>query len=53
MSLAKVDCTTETKITDRFEVQGYPTLKIFKDGVAVDYEGPREEAGLFLFESFL
>jgi len=44
--LAKVDCTTEEKTASRFGIQGYPTLKIFRDGEAEDYEGPREEDGI-------
>jgi protein disulfide-isomerase A1 len=27
--LAKVDSTAEKEITERFEVEGYPTLKFF------------------------
>lgn len=41
---AKVDATIEQELASRFHLQGYPTLKIFRKGVAYDYEGPRREA---------
>lgn len=46
--MAKVDCTEGGKETcGKFNVQGYPTLKIFKGGeVSQEYNGPREAAGL-------
>lgn len=42
--LAKVDATAESGLASRFQIQGYPTLKIFRKGVAYEYEGPRREA---------
>jgi len=49
--LVKVDCTEAGKDTcGRFEVRGYPTLKIFKNGEqSSDYNGPREAAGIVKF----
>ena len=48
MHLVKVDCTEAGNDTcGRFEVRGYPTLKIFKGGeISSDYNGPREAAGI-------
>lgn len=48
VALAKVDCTEAGKETcGKFSVQGYPTLKIFKNGeVSQEYNGPREAAGI-------
>jgi len=48
VTLAKVDCTEGGKDTcGRFEVRGYPTLKIFRGGeLSNDYNGPREAAGI-------
>ena len=47
VALVKVDCTVETKVCGRFDVSGYPTLKIFKNGeVSADYNGPREADGI-------
>jgi len=48
VTLAKVDCTEGGKdVCGRFEVKGYPTLKIFRSGeLSSDYNGPREAAGI-------
>jgi len=45
-SLVDVDCTTESKVCSEFGVQGYPTLKIFKNGVASEYNGGRTAADI-------
>jgi len=48
--LAKVDCTEAGKETcSKYGVSGYPTLKIFRNGVTADYDGPRESAGIINF----
>jgi len=43
IKLAKVDATTETKLAEKYEVQGFPTIKFFKAGVkdAIEYGGGR------------
>lgn len=46
IQLGKVDATEETELAERFEVQGYPTLKIFRKGQAAEYRGPRETDGI-------
>lgn len=48
IALIQVDCTEAGKETcSKFQVSGYPTLKIFKNGeVSSDYSGPREAAGI-------
>jgi len=46
IKLAKVDSTVETELADRFKIQGYPTLKWFKNGQPTEYNGPREAAGI-------
>lgn len=43
--LAKVDCTNESggkDICGQNEVQGYPTVKIFRNGQVSDYDGGRD-----------
>ena len=42
--LAKVDATAETKLAEKYEVQGYPTLKFFINGEPIDYTGGRTDA---------
>lgn len=44
--LAKVDATVESDIATRFDVTGYPTIKIFRKGKMFDYNGPREHRGI-------
>jgi len=44
--LAKVDATQEPGITQEHGVRGFPTLKIFRKGVASDYGGPRDADGI-------
>lgn len=47
VQLIKVDCTVETKTCSKYNVNGYPTLKIFKDGqVSSEYNGPRDADGI-------
>uniref|UniRef100_A0A671P586 Protein disulfide-isomerase A3 n=1 Tax=Sinocyclocheilus anshuiensis TaxID=1608454 RepID=A0A671P586_9TELE len=47
VTLAKVDCTTNTETCKRYGVTGYPTLKIFRNGQeSSSYDGPRS-AGIW------
>lgn len=43
--VAKVDATKSSALGSRFEVSGYPTIKILKKGEPVDYDGDRSERG--------
>lgn len=46
ISLAKVDATAQEEVTKRFDVTGYPTLFIFKNGNKLEYDGPRTAQGI-------
>jgi protein disulfide-isomerase-like protein len=47
--LAKVDATAEEDLASRFDVSGYPTIKLFRDGVPEDYRGPRDADGIVTY----
>ena len=51
IKIAKVDATVHTQLAQRYQIQGYPTIKIFSPGKGdkkkvEDYQGPRETAGI-------
>lgn len=53
LKLAKVDCTVETNVAGQYGISGYPTLKVFRNGVASDYKGGREADGKFYCYSIM
>ncbi|KAG6868519.1 hypothetical protein C0993_001620 [Termitomyces sp. T159_Od127] len=46
ITLANVDCVDQADLCQANDVQGYPTLKVFKNGVPADYHGPRKADGI-------
>ncbi|KAJ3021947.1 protein disulfide-isomerase precursor [Thoreauomyces humboldtii] len=40
--LGKVDCTEQTEICEKYGVQGYPTLKVFREGEHSEFKGQRK-----------
>ena len=47
--IAKVDCTAQEQVCSRFGVRGYPTVKLFRDGQASEYNAARETDGIVAF----
>lgn len=47
--LAKVDATEARDLSEEHGVQGFPTLKIYNKGTMLDYEGPRDSAGIVAY----
>ena len=50
--LAKVNADEEKKLAQDYEVTGYPTLKVFRQGKASDYKGPRNQWGKLIIYTF-
>ena len=54
IKLAKVDATVNQQLAARYNIQGYPTIKIFPPGEKTqsnieDYTGPRDSNGIVQF----
>lgn len=48
--LVRVDCTTETAVAQKYGIQGYPTIKVFRDGQVVgDYDAGRTSDAIVQF----
>ena len=50
--LAKVNADEEKKLAQDYEVTGYPTLKVFRQGKASDYKGSRNQWGKLIIYTF-
>lgn len=47
--LAKVDATAHPKLAEKYEVQGYPTIKFFINGEPIEYTGGRTDLDIVLW----
>ncbi|KAI9484602.1 thioredoxin-like protein [Zychaea mexicana] len=46
IKLGKVDCTVNQDLCQEYEVRGYPTIKVFRNGETADYKGARKADGI-------
>ena len=50
VKIAKVDATVHQKLAQRYQIQGYPTIKVFAPGKGdkkvEEYQGPRDTSGI-------
>jgi protein disulfide-isomerase A1 len=49
IKIAKVDCVDQADLCQAHGIQGYPTLKVFKNGTPADYQGPRKADGIISY----
>jgi len=49
IKLAKVDCVDQADLCQAQGVQGYPTLKVFRNGTPSDYGGNRKADGIISY----
>ena len=50
ITLAKVDATEASELAEKFDVSGYPTIKIFRKGTPYEYSGGRDKHTIIRFE---
>ncbi|KAJ7276445.1 thioredoxin-like protein [Mycena haematopus] len=46
IKIAKVDCVDQADLCQSNGIQGYPTLKVYRNGTPSDYTGPRKAEGI-------
>jgi protein disulfide-isomerase A1 len=46
IKLGKVDATAERELGEKYKIQGYPTLFVFRKGETSEYNGPRDADGI-------
>ena len=49
LTLIKVDCDKEQSLAESFNVQGYPTIKLLKDGQIIEYDAKPSKVNLIEF----
>jgi len=49
IKLAKIDCVEEADLCQSKGIQGYPTLKVYRNGKDGEYQGPRKADGIISY----
>lgn len=49
VKLAKVDCVDQADLCQANGIQGYPTLRVYRNGDHTDYTGPRKADGIIAY----
>ena len=49
VSFKTVDCEAEPDMADKFKVEGYPTIKLVKDGEVIEYDAKPEKDKILEF----
>ncbi|KAF5390557.1 hypothetical protein D9757_002756 [Collybiopsis confluens] len=49
ITLAKVDCVDQADFCQSNDIQGYPTLRVYKSGTPAEYHGPRKADGIISY----
>ena len=53
IKLGAVDATIATNLASKYKIKGFPSIKVFNAGdkkkKPVDYQGPRESAGMCMW----
>ncbi|KAF8195847.1 protein disulfide isomerase [Mycena galopus ATCC 62051] len=49
IKIAKVDCVDQADLCQSNGIQGYPTLKVYRNGTPTDYTGPRKADGIISY----
>ena len=44
--LAKIDGPSEKALADKYQIAGWPNMRVFRKGRVFDYKGPREHRGM-------
>ncbi|KAK7061762.1 protein disulfide isomerase [Favolaschia claudopus] len=49
IKVAKVDCVDQADLCQSNGIQGYPTLKVYRNGTPAEYTGPRKADGIISY----
>lgn len=44
--LAKIDGPSEKELADKYQIAGWPNMRVFRKGRVFDYKGPRDHRGI-------